>query len=149
MRRWTKSQGTLVAAVVVIAVACTGSSPEETAVDSPQAPATEPASGVANVEDESASSTPDTTPEPTTPDTEPEPTTPDTTPDTEPEPTTPDAGDSGAAELLTAVAEASVGRSVRGETRIGIAPLDSGFVLASTTFETDADGKQQCDRLLR
>ena len=87
---------------------------------------------------------PTQTPEPTTPDTtpdtEPEPTTPDTTPDTEPEPTTPDAGDSGAAELLTAAAETSVGRSVRGETRIGIAPLDSGFVLASTTFETDADG---------
>ena len=42
--------------------------------------------------------------------------------------------------LLTAAGREATGRSVRGEFKLQIGPVDSGMALETTTFETDADG---------
>ena len=158
MSRFITARGILLAALMLVAMACSDSSPEETTTDGAPAPTTPAASDAVSVEDgtvpsEPSTSTthPDETPETATPDTapesepetvaesEPETATPDTVPESEPETATPGA-DSDAAALLTAAGREATGRSVRGELKLQIGPADSGMALETTTFETDADG---------
>ena len=150
MSRFITARGILLAALMLVAMACSDSSPEKTTTDGTRVPTTAAASDALNAEDvtvpsEPSTSTtqPDETPETSTPGTapesEPETTTPDTVPESEPETATPDT-DSDAAALLTAAGREATGRSVRGEFKLQIGPADSGMALETTTFETDADG---------
>ena len=149
MSRFITARGILLAALMLVAMACSDSSPEKTTTDGTRVPTTAAASDAVNAEDvtvpsEPSTSTtqPDETPETSTPGTapesEPETATPDTVPE-EPETATPGA-DSDAAALLTAAGREATGRSVRGEFKLQIGPADSGMALETTTFETDADG---------
>ena len=149
MSRFITARGILLAALMLVAMACSDSSPEKTTTDGTRVPTTAAASDAVNAEDvtvpsEPSTSTtqPDETPETSTPGTapesEPETATPDTVPE-EPETATPDT-DSDAAALLTAAGREATGRSVRGEFKLQIGPVDSGMALETTTFETDADG---------
>lgn len=161
MRRSNRSAVILFAAVVVVATACGDSSTEDSVIADTQVSATEPASDAVSDGERPAPSTSalsteatpapskstTTTPtadktEPSTPDAGedgPEPATSTTNPDDETEPSTPISGNLDASALLSAAAEASTGQSVRGEFTVGMSS-ETDAVLASATFETDADG---------
>ena len=158
MRR-SASPAIMITAVLVVLAACGGSSTEDSVIADTQASVTEPASDTVSDDERPAPSTsalsteatpaPSTTTTPTDKKTEPsvpdtreagsEPATTTTKPDNEPEPSTPISVDLDVAAILSAAGEASAGQSVRGEFTVGMSS-ETEAVLASATFETDADG---------
>lgn len=159
MRRSAPLRAIMMTATLVVLAACGGSSTEDSVIADTQVSVTEPASDTVSDDERPAPSTsmlsteatpaPSTTTTPTDKKTEPsvpdareagsEPASTTTKPDDETESTTPISGDLDASALLSAAGEASAGQSVRGEFTVGMSSVTDA-VLASATFETDAEG---------